>query len=518
MKELPINQVVCGDAFSVVPTFPKESVDMVMTSPSYWGLRDYKNPKVPGMFAKGGIGLEPHPQMYIDRLVVLCRLLKRVLKKTGSMYLVMGDTYFGSGGNAEKWPDTISGKASRPAPEKPITNNPRIKSNWLQPKQLMLIPSRTAIALQNDGWILRNDGCWYKKNHMPGSQKDRLTCSWEHIFHFVKSNKALFWVDQFTGEFSWKKPKQYYVHRITGEKRFERPKKNWPADRLWYDDEKHPLFDYGWQGHCYFYDLDAIRKPHKEQTKRRAVRGLSGKLYEKYKEPKFGHPDTFLKARPHIGYGNLEEKVQSGLTKLHPKGANPGDTITTKHDLAVGRIGNFAYADPLHVKEYNVLGKNPGDFLSIPTKPFPQAHFAVYPEKICEDPIKASCPAQICVKCGKPRKRLVKAKRVDLEGWGPATKQHTKVPISTIRNGKGRMGKYVGETVGFSDCSCAKGFEAGVVLDPMCGSGTTLVVAHKLGRNFVGIDLNPSYVEMARKRLESVGAFSARLEKFVGEG
>ena len=67
--------------------------------------------------------------------------------------------------------------------------------NWLQPKQLMLIPSRTAISLQENGWILRNDIVWYKPNHMPSSVQDRLTNSWEHVFHFVKSSKYYYDLD-----------------------------------------------------------------------------------------------------------------------------------------------------------------------------------------------------------------------------------------------------------------------------------------------------------------------------------
>ena len=516
--KLPLNQVLCADAFQVLKEFPKESIDTVLFSPSYWGLRDYSTVasltskdrekvksfqlerfewfsthypqykyeiteirfnertkdytgSVKAIFGEQALGLEPHPSQYIERMVELCRLLRRVLKKSGSMYVNMGDTYYGSPagktagkGRTGRFKLGDKDQEERIKGSRGVPDKGKLRSNWLQPKQLMLIPSRVAIALQDDGWILRNDIVWHKPNHMPSSVKDRLTNSWEHIFHFVKARK-------------------------------------------------------------YFYDLDAIRKPHKNLSP-----SAKRSTYAKRDKECFRH----------FGEG------QDDRIYPNPLGKNPGDTITAYE----GKFNGFGveaekfgsprartqrksdgYENlPHRRRDYAIVhdwykdhplsgkGKNPSDFLSIPTQPFPQAHFAVYPEAICEAPIKASCPAQICVACGKPRKRLVKGKRVDLEGWGPATKQHTEIPISTIRNGKGRMGKYVGETVGFSDCGCQKGFTPGVVLDPMCGAGTTLKVAHKLGRRWIGIDLNPSYVEMTIRGLEKIGAFSARLDKFACGG
>jgi len=340
---------------------------------------------------------------------------------------------------------------------------------------------------------------------MPSSVKDRLTCSYEHIYHFVKARK-------------------------------------------------------------YFYDLDAIRKPHKLSSLKRISEDL---------EAQHGGPKEKAYLEQNIIPAGGDTKQISKILKRvkkniqEGKGKNPGDTVTSpdakfldeslpSHIKGIARSrdkyrslglpeGNILGKNPGDLVEafqgrpptnwYRMgedsKGKNPGDFLSIPTQPFPEAHFAVYPEKICEDPIKASCPAQICVKCGKPRKRITQTKNpskhlADYENIRnfANVQQRTSNPQSSKSlhrnispNGKAKGVYYSGVTVGFSDCGCAKGFQPGVVLDPMCGSGTTLVVAHKLGRNWIGIDLNPAYVEMANKRLESVGAFSSRLEKFVdGEG
>jgi site-specific DNA-methyltransferase (cytosine-N4-specific) len=360
--------------------FPAESINMVMFSPPYWGLRNYGEksvtiwgdtdcehewtkhviPKERGSYGKnswmrpsrnadakwthqissfcvkcrawkGQLGLEPTWQMYVNHMVKVGGEIKRVLKKTGSMYVVMGDTYAGSHcgkGDKTLFQNYRRTKVAGNLYDKP---SPQAKAIDYKPKCLMGIPWRVAFALIEDGWILRNDIIWHKPNAMPSSVKDRLTQTYEHIFHFVKARR-------------------------------------------------------------YYYDLDAIREPHK------------------------------------TAFAPFNLRVIA-------LGKNPEDAVLTKHDLAVNRVGNFSYTDPLHVKPYNIKGKNPGDYWSICTKPFKGAHFAVYPEGICIRPIKSSCPPD------------------------------------------------------------------GIVLDPMCGSGTTLVVAKKLGRKYIGIDINPKYVDIAIKRL-----------------
>ena len=130
------------------------------------------------------------------RLIEIFREVKRVLKNSGSLYLNMGDTYCGScSGGGDKRDKTPIGRKTKlynkAYPQGKIIG----LSIWLKPKQLMLIPSRVAIALQNDGWILRNDIIWHKPNPMPSSVKDRLNTTYEHIFHFVKQKKYFYDLD-----------------------------------------------------------------------------------------------------------------------------------------------------------------------------------------------------------------------------------------------------------------------------------------------------------------------------------
>jgi len=182
--KLPLNQVLCGDCREVMADFPNGSIDLVVTSPPYWGLRDYG-------LGEDQLGLEAHPQQYIDNLVEISREVRRAIKPRGSYWLNLGDTYYGSGKGAG---GDGSAKERYIPDVNPIKQN--LRSNWLQPKQLLGIPWRVAIALQEDGWILRNCLVWYKRNHMPESVRDRLTKSYEFLFFFVKQRKYYFNLDR----------------------------------------------------------------------------------------------------------------------------------------------------------------------------------------------------------------------------------------------------------------------------------------------------------------------------------
>jgi site-specific DNA-methyltransferase (cytosine-N4-specific) len=160
-----------GDAASVLSLLPAASVDCIVTSPPYYGQRDYR--------AKGQIGLEEQPQHYIDRLVSVFRASKRVLKPSGSLWINLGDTYWSGKGKP--------GGADRKQKNRRFLR-PQDKSGprpLCSPKQLLLIPHRFAIAMQDDGWIVRNDNVWYKVNPTPDPVKDRSASVHEYFFHFV---------------------------------------------------------------------------------------------------------------------------------------------------------------------------------------------------------------------------------------------------------------------------------------------------------------------------------------------
>ncbi|GAI29718.1 unnamed protein product, partial [marine sediment metagenome] len=242
----------------------------------------------------------------------------------------------------------------------------------------------------------------------------------------------------------------------------------------------------------YYFDLDGVRDPHK---------------YD-------GRKDTLYKGGP--------KDVQIGKHERwpNPAGKNPGDVIHTPAETrTLGAIlgirgaikvpGGKGWTGHPPGGEHRIKhdprwcppeGKNPGDFLEINTQPFPAAHFAVFPERLCEKPIKAGCPEQVCKQCGKARERIINhesnyAKReqahaprsepskVDSTGWNPPNIKQ----------------------VGWTSCNCNAGFGSGIVLDPFAGAGTVGVVAKKLGRRFILIDIKKEYCEMAERRIAQVG-------------
>jgi len=358
---------------------------------------------------RGSFGLEPHPQLYVEHLAYLCRLLKRVLKKTGSLWLNLGDTYFGGGGG--NYGKSLDSKNIRDGCHTTNFLN-RIKEDngWLQPKQKLLIPERVAIALQEDAWILRNDVCWHKPNHMPSSVKDRLTNSWEHLYFFVKSRKYFFDLD------SIRQP-----HKTANELFTRKTKPFGKAGSPQHRDAS--------VNESYYGKFDGFAEESERFGSSRARNERKGFDYDgKWKDNEQYMNEMQQRINDRRASGIPHDSALSS-----PLGKNPSDTIVTR---SLNPNKEYKSRDP--ERHVNLSGSNVGDFWSITTQPFKGAHFAVYPERLCEMPIKAACPKD------------------------------------------------------------------GVILDPMCGSGTTLLVARKLCRNYIGIELNPAYVEMARKRIAQI--------------
>ena len=407
------------DVLKALRMLPDESVDLQITSPPYWGLRDYgketntiwggdpncehewvektrKNPLDRGGkgqfdeyrhfgalmgeklttspiqegFCKkcgawyGQLGLEPTFDLYIEHLLMVFDEVKRVLKKDGTCWVNLGDTYWGSGAGTQYEPNLKNAKESYIIPySSHITK--KSNSNY-QSKCLCMIPERFALGMINHGWILRNKIIWHKPNHMPTSTKDRFANSWEYLFFFSKSKK-------------------------------------------------------------YYFDLDAVRVPSK--TGNGISHGIAnGKMFGGHSQATF----------PVSGFGKRE-------LRNHPLGKNPGDVISEEYkgNYEKGTIlkNEKGMSSLMHYRTgkyvagyYNPKGKNPGDFWSITTKPFKEAHFAVFPEQLVERPIRTS------------RKNAV-------------------------------------------------------ILDVFAGSGTTLKVARDLGRDAIGIEIQPKYVEIIKKRL-----------------
>lgn len=282
-----------GDALTVTSSLPSGSIDCCVTSPPYFGLRDYG--------VDGQIGAEASPAEFVERLRALFAEARRVLTNDGTLWLNLGDSYSGSWGN--------QGRKSERGTQRPINapmmqpvhdgrygdptarNTGAVKPGAPPAKNLMGMPWRVAFALQDDGWILRNAIVWHKPNAMPESIRDRLSTKYEMVFLLSKSQR-------------------------------------------------------------YWFDLDPIREP--VSTTR---------------------PEALSWARD-----SKEADVPGQSCRQHRSSRIYGAAAGT----------NLAPTGIRHTSQHD-SGRNPGDVWTIPTHPFPGAHFAAMPPALAERCILAGC-------------------------------------------------------------------------------------------------------------------------------
>jgi len=169
-------QILTGNSLKILPTLAAETVQCCITSPPYWGLRDYEH--------SAQIGAELSPEIYVDNLVKMFREVRRVLRKDGTLWLNVGDSYARNGGTGNHGPNAVVGNTKKLIQKR----NCKVPDCWgLKDRDLIGLPWRVAFALQADGWILRSKITWIKKNPMPESVKNRPTNATEEVFIFAKS-------------------------------------------------------------------------------------------------------------------------------------------------------------------------------------------------------------------------------------------------------------------------------------------------------------------------------------------
>jgi len=378
-------------------------------------------------------------------------------------------------------------------------------------------------------FILRNVIQWNKPNSMPSSVKDRLANRYEPVFMLIKNTETQYYWNEKTGLMVDKKPskekqekgidwdwvevgkvdKNVFNVRVrdADKGRFiegatEKEKKNYGKPKL-----KKKSY---WHSLDYWFDLDAIREPHKQVSIDRLFRGsnpnnkYSGKVYG-------GKQPSHTMSKPRK---NIPREIRSTIKE------------ELYHQQSVISSGGS------HKKISNILtnlqksiltgsGKNPGDVWSIPTQSYPEAHFATFPEKLILKPILSSCPQWICRKCGKARVRITKPNKEYsklLGTWTADTDKNKKLrsEIGFQAHTKKIATTAQYQTIGWTDCNCGKGWRPGIVLDPFAGSGTTLAMAKKHGHQFIGYEIVKSYIPLIKKRLEKEDTlFNRKLkEKF----
>lgn len=182
---MEINTIAHGDALACLRELPDESVHCCVTSPPYWGLRDYG--------VAGQLGLEKTPEEYVAKMVEVFREVRRVLRKDGTLWLNLGDSYNAAGRDGHG--TRVGYKQNTNRASGSGKDNVRPSDGSLKSKDLIGIPWRVAFALQADGWWLRQDIIWHKPNPMPESVRDRCTKAHEYIFMLSKSARYYYDAD-----------------------------------------------------------------------------------------------------------------------------------------------------------------------------------------------------------------------------------------------------------------------------------------------------------------------------------
>ncbi len=214
-----VGEVMHGDCRKILPAIPNESIDCIVTSPPYWGLRDYG--------VEGQIGVETTLDEYLETMVQVCRELWRVLKPTGSFWLNVGDCYANIG-NTHQTDFTSSAVGYGGRGRGVLGGQPRRRiPTRLKAKNLCMIPNRIALLLQQDGWFVRSEIIWHKPNGMPESIIDRPTSAHEKVWLLTKSDRYFYDADA--------------IRRSHKEKSLQRAKQARGRDHK-YSDERQPIF------------------------------------------------------------------------------------------------------------------------------------------------------------------------------------------------------------------------------------------------------------------------------------
>jgi DNA modification methylase len=193
------HRIIQGDCLEGLRTLPDASVHCCVTSPPYWGLRDYGH--------DGQIGLESTPEAYVARMVEVFREVRRVLRDDGTCWVNLGDSYAAttkqSGRNDHDRPHNGEARGTYDVGTAGAKTKLRVSLGTLKPKDLVGIPWRVAFALQADGWWLRQDIIWHKPNPMPESVRDRCTKAHEYVFLLTKSERYYYDAEAIKEPSSW---------------------------------------------------------------------------------------------------------------------------------------------------------------------------------------------------------------------------------------------------------------------------------------------------------------------------
>lgn len=376
-----------GDSLELLKAIPDKSINCCVTSPPYWGLRDYN--------VTGQLGSEKTYQEHVAVMAALFDEVRRVLRDDGTLWLNYGDSYATTPAGKTAAAYKADGSDDRTFRDKPFSTI----QGKLKPKDLCGIPWRVAFALQDAGWWLRQDIIWHKPNPMPESIKDRCTKAHEYLFLMAKSER-------------------YYFDQ---EAILEDSSPNTHA-RLAQDVQAQ------------LGSLRANGGTRADRPMKAVARKGGGNRNHKGTQ---AYEDGQLEHRTKEGLIKFSEK-QRNLAKKSWKGSEFHTGKTAEHQLGRSQQNrvknNESFDEAMAIMPEK---RNKRSVWTVATAPFKEAHFATFPPDLIIPCILAGCP------------------------------------------------------------------KGGTVLDPFGGAGTTGLVADRLQRNAILLELNPAYAEMARRRIDN---------------
>ena len=448
-----------------------ESVHCVVTSPPYWGLRKYA-----GDQGEEPLGLEPTPERHVERMVEIFREVRRVLRDDGVFWLNYGDTY-GTGTTAGRPDGNTRGIGDK------TSNAQNINRPGGPAGSLMMMPHRVALALQADGWIVRQDLVWFKRNPMPES-----VAGTRWVKHRIKEGRS----------------KHASDHNIKG-----------GTQKMLEDASVHQGIDEDWVPK--YVDCPGCEKCIPNDgliLKRGSWRHTRS------------HEFIFqLVKGPKMKYWSNQEAVREAHTSTRWGGDTITQPPTTKYAEATAQ-GFAGAAESLsrpgrEWNAYPAAGRNPRSVLDVPTAPYKGAHYATFPPNLIAPLIRATCPRWACPVCGQGWAAVVemtaeyravldsgRAWQTDKGKPDEFTNRHNSDHPSQVP----QKNSVLGYRPTCEHPHTQEEAVPGIVFDPFVGSGTTVKVAQDLLRRGIGLDISRPYLEEQAK-LRTGGSPKLKLEE-----
>jgi len=537
---MELNKIYNEDCLKTMSKMEPQSINCVVTSPPYWGLRDYG--------VDGQLGLEKTPEEYVQKMVFIFGWIKRVLKDSGTVWLNLGSSYAGSGrgptghnriGDQVKrqgfssaydiLPNQSQGDARSCDTDgtelEDSLKNDRAYS-CLRDESLIDCPHHQTCIFGKYPHLLQSVLPFLQKDH-DKQHLDSVVAFLDALHHashpstnpslpgndeaaFSLLNKALAFLLEYHSSFDGEKDSLNMLAYIADIFQKLLPLNCHIQDKVFsFLAYKSPFDKYNLTNtslnfkskdliNIPFYVAEALRQDGWYLRSDIIWSKLNPMPESVTDRPTKAHEYIFLLSKKAKYYYDADA-VREEHSNSHHDGVRK--EYDTKPTMGAGGVKGVAVGN-------HENGRNKRTVWTVTTQSYPEAHFATYPEKLIEPCILAGCPEEVCSKCGKPVERIVEKERTFESGSGKSGNMPVgKHGINLQGGGETldiRRGPCVrSKTIGFKQtCDCNAGFKPGIVYDPFMGAGTTALVALRASRQFIGSEISADYVKIAEKRIK----------------